>query len=205
MLSKISAMHPFTVSLLAAVVVPSSCGLVPRQLNASTTASPSYNANGTGGTTWQPVPSVQPKPDNMFNTLGAWRQGLPANSAEIGPEIYDARSIDIPFRRLQQGNLIYFKEGELNSPSSITDEWAPGHNDFANQSACGIPDNAFFNSKVAIHPYWLKYAPDGLGLDRKRSLFLTCLDCDVCLSRPRHYVMQSDPSCTSSIDDLDSC
>ena len=65
---------------------------------------------------------------------------------------------------------MFFKEGELNSPGAITDQWKPGQNDFANQSACGIPDNAFFNSKVAIHPYWLKYAPDGLGLDRMRSL-----------------------------------
>ena len=27
------------------------------------------------------------------------------------------------------------------------------------QSACGIPHNAYWLSHVAIHPYWLKYAP----------------------------------------------
>ncbi|KAL8784381.1 MAG: hypothetical protein Q9213_003981, partial [Squamulea squamosa] len=27
------------------------------------------------------------------------------------------------------------------------------------QSACGIPHNAYAISHVAIHPYWLKYAP----------------------------------------------
>lgn len=27
------------------------------------------------------------------------------------------------------------------------------------QSACGIPHNAYSISHVAIHPYWLKYAP----------------------------------------------
>ena len=62
---------------------------------------------------------------------------------------------------------MYFKEGELNVPGAITDQWNPGQYDFANQSACGIPDSAFLNSKVAIHPYWLKYAPDDLGLNRK--------------------------------------
>ena len=27
------------------------------------------------------------------------------------------------------------------------------------QSACGIPHNAYYMSHVAIHPYWLNYAP----------------------------------------------
>ena len=30
-------------------------------------------------------------------------------------------------------------------------------------SACGIPDNAYFQEKAAIHPFFLKYA----GLDSK--------------------------------------
>lgn len=46
------------------------------------------------------------------------------------------------------------------------DEWMPGTNDYANQSACGVPDSAYQASKVAIHPYWLKFAPEGLGLKR---------------------------------------
>ena len=33
-----------------------------------------------------------------------------------------------------------------------------GGTDSATQSACGIPDNAYYISKVAIHPYFLKYA-----------------------------------------------
>ncbi|KAL9124906.1 MAG: hypothetical protein Q9217_005818 [Psora testacea] len=33
-----------------------------------------------------------------------------------------------------------------------------GGSDSATQSACGIPDNAYLDTKVAIHPYFLKYA-----------------------------------------------
>lgn len=35
------------------------------------------------------------------------------------------------------------------------------------QSACGIPHNAYSISHVAIHPYWLNYAP----LDSKAAPF----------------------------------
>ena len=52
----------------------------------------------------------------------------------------------------------------MNTPNGISDEDGKfGEADSANQSACGIPDNVYRDSKVAIHPYWLKYA----GLDRK--------------------------------------
>ena len=158
-------MYAFGLSFAAALVTPSLCGLLPRQLNISA-LNASQVAN-TGDPPWQPVPSVNPKKDNMYNTPGPWRPGLPPDSGDIGPEIYHARDIDIPFGRLHQGNMMFFKEGELNVPGAITDQWAPGQYDFANQSACGIPDSAFLNSKVAIHPYWLKYAPDSLGLNRK--------------------------------------
>ena len=56
-----------------------------------------------------------------------------------------------------------FPQGQLNDPNSYTDQWTPNVYDFANQSACGIPDNACLQGKAAIHPYFLKYA----GLDRK--------------------------------------
>ena len=53
----------------------------------------------------------------------------------------------------------FFPKGQLNSAGSDTDLWLPqGGTDSAQQSACGIPDNAFTISKVAIHPYFLKYA-----------------------------------------------
>ena len=57
----------------------------------------------------------------------------------------------------------YFAAGQLNTDDGVIDVYEPGKNDFAKQSACGIPDSAFGNSKVAIHPYFLKFA----GLDRK--------------------------------------
>ena len=131
-----------------------SCTVLPRQ--------------AAGDPPWQPIPSAAPKADNTFHTGTVELVTEPANSQDIGPAMYGARGIDIPFRRLHQGNLIYFKQGQLNTPDGITDEWAPGQNDFSSQSACGIPDSAYFISKVAIHPYFLKYAPDNLGLNRKQ-------------------------------------
>lgn len=58
---------------------------------------------------------------------------------------------------MQHGNLKFFSKGQLNTADSDTDEWLPQGTDSAQQSACGIPDNAFSISKVAIHPYFLKY------------------------------------------------
>ena len=58
---------------------------------------------------------------------------------------------------MYHGNLKFFSPGQLNTADGITDQWGAS-NDNANQSACGIPDNAWKVSKVAIHPYFLKYA-----------------------------------------------
>ena len=63
-----------------------------------------------------------------------------------------------------------FPQGQLNDPKSYTDQWTPNVYDFANQSACGIPDNAYLQGKAAIHPYFLKYA----GLDRKHTVLGLC-------------------------------
>ncbi len=54
------------------------------------------------------------------------------------------------------GNISMFPQGQLNDPNSNKDEWTPNVYDFANQSACGIPDNAYLQGKAAIHPYSLK-------------------------------------------------
>ena len=59
---------------------------------------------------------------------------------------------------IQHGNMKFFPKGQLNSETYETDQWLPQGTDSASQSACGIPDNAFSISKVAIHPYFLKYA-----------------------------------------------
>ena len=89
----------------------------------------------------------------------------------------------LPLSRGNQGKLLFYGEGEGNTATGVSDQWmyAPcpsrpdganlavrsdqGGVDNANQSACGIPHNAYYISHVAIHPYWLKYAP----LDRKPS------------------------------------
>ena len=121
---------------------------------------------------WQNVPTSQPKPDNTYHNGQPQLNTEPPVVPDAVDPMFAAHPIDIPFGRLHNGSLKYFPEGQLNTASSITDQWAPGTNDFANQSACGIPDSAFFISKVAIHPYFLKYAPDGLGLSSMFLFFL---------------------------------
>lgn len=96
----------------------------------------------------------------------------PPNVKTAPPEIYNARDIDLPFLRLFHGYSKYFSAGELNTPNGNGDKWGP-ENDNVNQSACAIPDNAFFISKVAIHPYFLKYAP----LDRESFSDELCCAC----------------------------
>ncbi|KAL8639302.1 MAG: hypothetical protein Q9228_003656 [Teloschistes exilis] len=119
---------------------------------------------------FQTVPTTA-KPDNTFSNGADLFARVPDDDLTTPiPQEYAVRPLDIPFGRLSHGNMKFFAAGELNTPTGKTDVWAK-QNDFANQSACGIPDNAFSISKVAIHPYWLKYAP----LDRY------CMQ-DVCIS-----------------------
>ncbi|KAI4249430.1 MAG: hypothetical protein L6R42_008995, partial [Xanthoria sp. 1 TBL-2021] len=101
------------------------------------------------------------KADNSFHvaTQGLKQIGMPPDGEEVQPTVYGARSIDLPFGRLQHGKMKFFEAGELNTPTGRTDVWEPGKHDSAKQSACGIPDSAYQVSKVAIHPYWLKFAP----------------------------------------------
>ncbi len=115
-------------------------------------------------TAMQKIPSTAPAPGS-FNTSTEYRPGQPPKSKVLPDPIYGVRDIDIPFGRLFHGDLNFFGKGELNNPDMDVDDWKTigTENDSAQQSACGIPDNAFFDSKVAIHPYFLKYA----GLDRE--------------------------------------
>lgn len=106
---------------------------------------------------FQIVPSTA-KPPNTFHNGAPQLVAEPGKSTDIPSEVYGLRSIDIPFGRLYRGDMKYFSQGQLNTPNGLSDKWLPGQNDYANQSACGIPDNAFSISKVAIHPYFLKYA-----------------------------------------------
>ncbi|KAL9619862.1 MAG: hypothetical protein Q9204_008265, partial [Flavoplaca sp. TL-2023a] len=101
------------------------------------------------------------KADNTFHVpaQGLKQIGMPPDGEEQQPAEYGARSIDLPFGRLQHGKMKFFGAGELNTPEGRSDVWEPGKHDSAEQSACGIPDSAYQISKVAIHPYWLKFAP----------------------------------------------
>ena len=119
---------------------------------------------------FQTIPTTA-KPDNSFSNGAPMLASEPPTVDTIPDGIYSAREIDLPFGRLYHGDMKFFSAGELNTPAGITDMWMgqPGVVDSANQSACGIPDNAFSISKVAIHPYFLKYA----DLSRKLCPHLT--------------------------------
>ena len=121
---------------------------------------------------FQSIPATG-KADGTFNNGAPMLAAEPPMTSDTPPDIYGARSVDLPFYRLFHGNLKFFSAGQLNTPTGITDQWvnslantAVNGVDSANQSACGIPDNAFSISKVAIHPYFLKYA----DLSRKSML-----------------------------------
>lgn len=115
----------------------------------------------------QEIPT-KAKADNTFSNGKPYLASGPVVPATPSTDIYGVRPIDLPFGRLYHGDMKFFRPGQLNSPDGMTDKWMdqPGAYDSANQSACGIPDNAFSISKVAIHPYFLKYA----DLSRKSKL-----------------------------------
>ena len=108
------------------------------------------------------IPKTAKSPNTFSNGKDQVTAQFPYSTDPI-PDMYQPREIDIPYGRMVHGNITMFPQGQLNDPNANTDQWTPNQYDFANQSACGIPDNAYFQGKVAIHPYWLKYA----GLDSK--------------------------------------
>ena len=140
-------LFPFHIAILAAVVIEAT----PVPDNTKQVFQP---ANAP----FQYVPNIQTTPDNHFNSGTSRGGGLSPLVNEPVPEVYQLREIDIPFGIMRQGKAVYFTENETNEPGSNKDVWNPGKNDFASQSACGIPNNAWFISHAAIHPYWLKYA-----------------------------------------------
>ena len=105
----------------------------------------------------QAVPHTHQEPGKFSNYVDGLLNSEPPDTDDAVPDVYGVRSIDLPFFRLYHGKLNYFSAGELNTPTGNADIWG-GQYDNANQSACGIPDNAYWISKVAIHPYFLKFA-----------------------------------------------
>ncbi|MCJ1404636.1 Mucin-21 [Xylographa trunciseda] len=117
----------------------------------------------------QTIPPAANAP-RTFSNNASQLNAEPPDTGNIPSPTYGTRSVDLPFFRLFHGNLNFFSAGELNTPTGNVDVWE-SENDNANQSACGIPDNAYSASKVAIHPYFLRYA----------SLSRYCMQ-DVCIS-----------------------
>ena len=81
---------------------------------------------------------------------------------------YEARDFDLPFLRNFKGAAKFYRH--TNDPAATSSTWGAQY-DNENQTACGIPTNAYWLSGVAIHPFWLKYA----GLDRMSSSFFSAL------------------------------
>ncbi|KAI4132341.1 MAG: hypothetical protein LQ341_006283, partial [Variospora aurantia] len=109
------------------------------------------------------IPRVSPRGPSAFNNGKPRRNGLevdPTGSLYCnGPYGIDTKA-GIPFSRANRGKLLFYGKGEGNTPDDVTDQWVDqGGVDDPKQSACGIPHNAYSISHVAIHPYWLKYAP----------------------------------------------
>ena len=161
----------FITSALLALLAATSIGAnVPR-------AAPRTTEDGP----FQYIPANATVDDNDFYikpsktvTSAYYTDSQKINPADI-PKEYQPRAIDIPFTMLLLGRLNLFKSGFNSFNRAFSTVWAPGQNDRASNSACGIPDNAYNGTKVAIHPYWLKYAPEDLGLSRY------CMQ-DVCVS-----------------------
>lgn len=146
---------------------------------------------------FQQIPTTA-KADNSFNNGHIEVAGIPPGN-ETPPPVYGNRSIDIPFGRLYHGDMKFFPSGQLNSDTNDTDLWYPQGTDSAQQSACGIPDNAFSISKVAIHPYFLKYA----------DLSRYCMQ-DVCISfwnedGSSDMMLKVTDICSTDPDDPTSC
>ena len=109
-------------------------------------------------------------PTTPSNNGGDFRIGGPAevsvrttdkpDAGLIQNPAYEARDIDLPFLRNFKGAARFYRH--TNDPENQSSSWGAKH-DNENQTACGIPTNAYWLSGVAIHPYFLKYA----GLDRE--------------------------------------
>ncbi|KAI4093803.1 MAG: hypothetical protein LQ344_002707 [Seirophora lacunosa] len=118
----------------------------------------------------QDVPDEPRAPNTFSNGHAQDNDGFDWGVGKI-PDLYQPRDIDIPFGRMYHGKMSFFDYGQYNNWNDNTATWSPDELDYANQTACGIPDNSAFQTKAAIHPYFLKYA----GLDRY------CMQ-DVCIS-----------------------
>ena len=78
------------------------------------------------------VPDQARAPNTFSNGQPQVTAEYPYSTDPI-PDLYQPRGIDIPFGRMFHGNMTMFPQGQLNDPSSDTDQWTPNVYDFANQ------------------------------------------------------------------------
>ncbi|MDI1485621.1 MAG: hypothetical protein OHK93_003810 [Ramalina farinacea] len=95
------------------------------------------------------------------------------HSFDEAPAVYSVRNDDIPFGLLSKGNLMIRND---HPPEQYKDQ-----NQQANDTACGIPGSAYQHDKVAIHPWWLKFAPAPPPDNQFTQLGRYCMP-DVCIS-----------------------
>ena len=147
----------------------SSASSIPNLLHRQSDSGPAAPVHANAGPAYGP-PSTPTKP---FNNGAPFRIGGPLETpvrSTDHPEIvltqdpaYEARDFDLPFLRNFKGAARFYRH--TNDPAASSSTWGTEH-DNENQTACGIPTNAYWLSGVAIHPYFLKYA----GLDRRFSI-----------------------------------
>jgi len=68
----------------------------------------------------QAVPDTG-KPDNTFNNGVAQVNVKSTSSSDLAPELYQPREIDIPFGWMFHGDVSMFPRGQLNEPTTTTD------------------------------------------------------------------------------------
>lgn len=112
-------------------------------------------------------------PTKTFSDGGPFRIGDPPQTPlrttdhpsveKTQDPVYEVRDLDLPFLRNFKGNAKFYKH--LNDLTSGSSTWDAEH-DSENQTALGIPTNAYWLSGVTIHPYFLEYA----DVDRKSDL-----------------------------------
>ena len=141
------------------IAVTAITALAVSQFASSQYVGPPYHGPTLTDQPYQPHPTTANDPGTFCNGQDLL-VGYDPDTLQIPPDIYAPREIDIPFHRVFYGQANFYKT--TNKPDTDSGIWGAEY-DNANQTACGIPTNSYWGQQVAIHPYFLKYAP----LDRK--------------------------------------
>lgn len=93
---------------------------------------------------YQQFPST-PNPPGTFSNGAPLLVGFDPESDAIPDPIYAPRDIDLPFHRLFTGTAMFYRTA--NDPTADSGIWGAQY-DSANQTACGIPTNSYWASRL---------------------------------------------------------